>query len=160
MVGVCFGQMKVYSEHPTDTLIIKYETQLYGASEKTKRQLKLYGFWNCINDKDCSFVLDWDYLDKDGKKDRWATSTKKGIKIENISNLINGIKQLSKHNFKKYDKKVTYDIGSKAATLELSKNNEYPSLVSLANDKYRSLGIVDSKKIILKLESWLSQKPK
>ena len=37
--------------------------------------------------------------------------------------------------------------------------SEHPKLVSIQNDKYRGLRIVDSKKIISKLENWLSQKP-
>ena len=158
LVGVCFGQMKVYSEHPTDTLIMNFEAQYHGQSKKTKEKLQLYAFWNCINGIDCSFILDWDYLDENGKKDPYETS-KKGIKIENISNLINGIREISRYNFKKYDKEVNYNIGSKATSLELNKNDEHPRLVSIQNDKYRSLRIVDSKKIILKLENWLSQKP-
>jgi hypothetical protein len=158
LVGVCFGQMKVYSEHPTDTLIMNFEAQFYGQGEKIKQQLQLYGFWNCINGIDCNLILDWDYLDKNGKKDPYERS-KKGIKIENISSLINGIREISRYNFKKYDKEVNYNIGSKATSLEFKKNDEYPSLVSIQNDKYRSLKIVDSKKIILKLENWLSQEP-
>ena len=158
LVGVCFGQIKVYSEHPTDTLTIEFETQLYTDNEKKKRQLQLFAFWECINDIDCSFALDWDYLDKNGKKDLYSLS-KKRIAIENISKLISGIKEISKHNFKKYDKKVTYDIGSKATNLELNKNDEYSKLISIQNDEYRGLIIADSKKIISKLENWLSQKP-
>ena len=157
LIGVCFGQIKVYSEHPTDTLVMNFEAQFYGQGEKTKQQLQLYGFWNCINGIDCSFILDWDYLDKNGEKDTYRTS--KGIKIENISNLINGIREISRYNFKKYDKEVNYNIGSKATSLEFKKNDEYPSLVSIQNDKFKSLRIVDSKKIILKLENWLSQEP-
>ena len=97
------------------------------------------------------------YLDKNGEKDTYRTS--KGIKIENISNLLNGIREISRYNFKKYDKEVNYNIGSKATSLEFKKNDEYPSLVSIQNDKFKSLRIVDSKKIILKLENWLSQEP-
>ena len=159
LVGVCCGQMKVYSEHPTDTLIMNFEAQFYGQGKKIKQQLQLYGFWNCINGTDCSFILDWDYLDKNGKKDSYGTRNE-GIKIENISNLINGIREISRYNFKKYDKEVKYNIGSKATNLELNKNDEHPFIVSIQNDKYRSLRIVDSKKITLKLENWLSQKPK
>ena len=158
LVGSCFGQMKVYSEHPTDTLVMKFETQFYGQSKKTKRQLQVFGFWECINNADCSFAMDWDYLDENGKKDPYAKS-KKRIRIENILKLVDGINELSNYNFKRYDKNVTYDIGSQTTSLELSKTDEYPKLISLQNNEYRGLDIVDSKKIILKLKNWLSQEP-
>jgi hypothetical protein len=164
LVGVCFGQMKVYSEVPIgDTIRFSFDEEaikIRGMDKKkitVKKNVVIDGTWLCTNVSDCNLSISWQYLDEKKSNSAWSkVKIGSSILVENVTELISGIKSLNRYSFKKYDVKADYKL--KNATLIFRKGRFLE--LHEGNSGRGVLKIIDPEKFIIKLENWLSQKPK
>ena len=161
LVGVCSGQMKVYSEVPiVDTIRFTFEEEGYkyhGIDRKVvvmNKNIVIDGTWLCTNVSNCDLQISWEYLDDKIQDNDFIVKIGSSVVIRDITKLINGIKSLHKYSFKKYDIKAEYQLQN--AKLVYAKDK----FLELQNNSAGRLKIIEPEKFIAGLENWMTQKPK